>query len=347
MNRFSTTAKTLKTLTGVILTATVLQSCHSMEEWDNTAMGNFDALWTVVDQHYCYFEQKGIDWDSIYNVYAPHARNCRTGEQLFDVCANMLNELRDGHVNLSSSFNVSYYRDWWSQYPQNYDARLVEERYMHFNWRTASGLQYYILPEKVGYIRYSSFSSPIGEGNLDAVLSYLSECNGLIIDVRDNGGGEMTNVETLVSRFISSHTLAGYIIHKTGPGHNDFSEPYAYYYDPATGHVAWRKPVVVLCNRSTFSAANNFVSVMKNIPGVVIAGATTGGGSGMPLSLEIPVGWSVRMSACPVLDCHGKDTENGVEPTPGHAVDLDPALAAQGIDSMIEHAIATINSSNP
>ena len=325
-----------------IATLLVLSTCHSLEDYDNTAMGNFDALWNTVDRHYCFFEQKGIDWDSVYTVYEPHARNCSTSYALFDVCAKMLDELRDGHVNLGSSFNTSYYRKWWSDYPQNYDQRLVEEHYLHFNWKTAGGMRYAILPEGVGYIRYASFTNPVGEGNLNAILNYFATCKGIIIDVRDNGGGDMTNVERIVRRFIKGRILAGYISHKTGPGHNDFSKPYAYYYEPIEGALTWLKPVVVLTNRSTFSAGNDFVSVMRSLPQVTIVGATTGGGSGMPLSSELPIGWTVRMSACSVLDSEGKSTENGVNPTPGQEVDLDPEAAARGIDTMLERAIAVL-----
>lgn len=320
-----------------------LPSCHSLEDYDNSAIGNFDALWETVDAHYCFFREKNIDWDSVRTVYRPQAANCNTAQQLFDVCARMLDCLEDGHVNLSSSFNTSYYRKWWSDYPQNYDARLVEEHYLHFDWKTAGSLQYAILPEKIGYIRYASFSSPIGEGNLDAVLSYFALCNGIIIDIRDNGGGDMTNVEKLVRRFIDKRILAGYISHKTGPGHGDFSSPYPYYYDPLPGRQLWLKPVAVLTNRSTFSAANNFTSVMKSLPQVYIVGATTGGGAGMPISSELPIGWSVRMSACSVLDPEGHSTENGVDPSEGQSVDLDPEAAAQGRDSMIDHAVRLLN----
>ena len=192
-------------------------------------------------------------------------------------------------------------------------------------------------------MHYSSFSAAIGEGNLDSILAYCAAADGLIIDVRDNGGGSMTNVETLVARFIPQRTLAGSICHKTGPGHNDFSEPYAYYYDPAPSYrVMWGKPVVVLCNRSTFSAANNFVSVMKSLPNVRIVGATTGGGSGMPFSSELTNGWGVRFSASPVRDPEGHLTEFGVEPSEGCAVDLDPVEALAGRDTMLDFAVATV-----
>ena len=202
------------------------------------------------------------------------------------------------------------------------------------------------MPQNIGYINYSSFSNAIGEGNLDEVLFHLISCNGLIIDVRNNGGGNLTNVETLVSRFITDRTLAGYISHKTGPGHNDFSNPEPFYYYPAEqGRVMWGKAVVVLTNRSTFSAANNFVSIMKYLPNVKIVGATTGGGSGMPYSSELPNGWGVRFSAVPMLDAQGVLTEMGVEPTEGCAVDMSPVDVMNGRDTILDFAIEYLTKS--
>ena len=334
----------MKKILTLIFAIIALTSCHEVEEWENNPQGNFEALWTILDEHYCFFEEKGVDWDSIYNVYSPRIVDKMTRYELFKVCSEMLNELRDGHTNLIAPFNVSYYHQWWSNYPQNYDARLWKEHYLNFNYLQASGLVYGILPQNIGYINYSSFSNAIGNGNLDEVLAHLYACNGLIIDIRNNGGGNLTNVETLVARFITQRTLAGYICHKTGPGHSDFSEPYPFYYQPAgPGRVMWGKAVVVLTNRSTFSAANNFVSIMKYLPNVKIVGATTGGGSGMPLSSEMPNGWGVRFSACSILDPQGNVTEFGIAPSPGCEINLNPQAALQGHDTMIDFAINLLN----
>lgn len=326
---------------------TVFSACHSIEEWNEDRVGNFEALWSVVDQHYCFFDEKDIDWNEVYSRYRPRVTNKMGGLEFFNLCADMLDELKDGHVNLSSSFKVSYYRQWWSDYPQNFDARLIEQHYLKFNYSTVGGMDYAVLPDNIGYIRYKSFAYAVGEGSLDAILTQFALCKGIVIDVRDNGGGDMTNVETLVARFIDQRILAGSICHKTGPGHDDFSEPFDYYYDPApAGRTRWIKPVVVLTNRSTFSAANNFVSVMQYLPNVRIVGATTGGGSGMPYSSEIPCGWGVRMSACPVYDATGIATEHGVDPSPGCAVDLDPVKALAGIDTMLDFAMTLLLSDN-
>lgn len=321
-----------------------LSSCHSMEEYTDDPRGNFEALWSILDEHYCFFDQKDVDWSRVHDTYSRRISDNMTREELFIVCADMLAELRDGHVNLTAPFNTSYYRAWWSDYPQNFNKRIIEENYFNFNYRQSSGMMYGFLEENIGYIYYESFSSPVGEGNLDYALNFLSSANGLIIDVRDNGGGSLTNVETFVSRFIDRPTLVGYISHKTGPGHNDFSEPYAITYKPAEeGRIRWGKPIVVLTNRSTFSAANNFASIMKNLPGVTIVGSVTGGGSGVPFSSEIPCGWSIRFSSCSMLDALGNSTEAGITPSEGCAVDLDPLEALNGRDTMLEKAIEILN----
>ena len=315
-------------------------SCHDIPEYADNPRGNFEALWRTLDEHYCFFSEKDVDWDDVYSRYSPMVSDRMSSEELFIVCAAMLDELSDGHTNLSSSFNTSYYRKWWSDYPQNYNARLIEEQYFNFNYRQTGGVKFGILQQNIGYMGIASFANGIGESNLDNILYYLRTCDGLIIDLRDNGGGAMTTVETIVARFITERTLAGYISHKKGPGHDDFSEPYAYYIDPAEqGRIMWGKPVAILTNRSTFSAANNLVSIMKTFPQVSIVGATTGGGSGMPFSSELPNGWGIRFSAAPVLDPLGQTTEFGIEPTEGCAIDLDPQAALLGHDTILDFAI--------
>ena len=326
-----------------MLLGAVMPACHGIGDYSSDPQGNFEQLWKILDEHYCFFEQKGIDWDEIHAKYAPRVSQNMTDEELFGVCSDMLNELHDGHTNLSAPFATSYYTKWWSDYPQNYNERLVEEFYFNFNYRSLGGIRYGILPQNIAYIHYSSFTYGIGEGNLDSVLAYCATCDGLVFDVRDNGGGSITNVERFVARFISERLEAGTICHKNGPGHGDFSKPYPFSFDPApAGRIMWGKPVVVLCNRSTFSAANNFVSIMKCLPNVIVAGATTGGGSGMPFSSELSNGWGVRFSASPVRDPQGNLTEFGVDPTEGCAVDLDPYAALEGRDTMLDFAVSLL-----
>ena len=319
----------------------LLAGCAQQDDFDSDQVGNFEALWSIMDEHYSFFDYKQVNWDEVHQRYRALVSNKMTDRELFDICGEMLKELRDGHTNLIASHDVSRY--WiWEQWPVNYDERLIDEHYLNFNYKLACGIKYQILPGNFGYMYYGSFSSDIGEGNLDLILSYLSTADGLIIDVRNNGGGLLTNVETLVSRFIGGKTLAGYISHKTGPGHNELSEPYAYYFEPTKNHIHYLKPVVVLANRGSFSATNNFVSIMKSLDQVTVVGDTTGGGCGLPFTSELPNGWRVRFSACPIMDNEGRLTEFGV--APDVRVDMDPNDRTS--DAILETAIHILTNSS-
>ena len=315
-------------------------SCHDEPEYKNDLLGNFYALADIIDQHYCFFEDKNLDWNEIVSKYRETLPDTITVIDFFMVCSQMLDELQDGHVNLSSRFATSYYKNWWSDYPQDFNLRTLEEYYLDFNWLTTNGIMYKQIQNEIAYIYYPSFSYTISETSLDYILAILANSRGLIIDIRDNGGGALTNINTLVGRFIDQPFIGGYLMHKTGPGHNDFSEPYPMKYEPAQeGRIKWTGDIIVLTNRSCFSAANNFVSVMKDLPNVRIVGAKTGGGGGMPFSSEMPIGWSVRFSACPILDAKGNVIENGIDPSPGCEVHSPEEELAQGKDAILDFAI--------
>ncbi len=325
----------------ILLTLLPLASCHDQPEWKNDPYGNFDALWQIIDEHYCFFAYKDVDWQEVRLRYRAKVHDGITSRELFDLCSEMLKELQDGHTNLISAFDVSRY--WiWEQYPVNYDERLIDEHYLHFNYRRASGIKYQVLDNNYAYMYYGDFASGIGDGNLDVIFSQLASSDGLVIDVRSNGGGYLTNVETLVGRFIDERTYAGSIQHKTGTGHNEFSNPYDYYFEPAHNRVHYNKPVVVLANRGSFSATNNFVSIMKSLPNVTIVGDVTGGGCGLPFTGELPNGWSIRFSAAPITGPDGELTEFGVEPDV--KVNMTEADVAQGRDTILEKAFEILKS---
>ena len=321
-----------------IVLCAMLASCSKIEVYDNTPKGNFEALWNIIDERYCFFDYKaeeyGLDWDAVYHQYKRKIADDMSSTGLFEVLGDMLDELRDGHVNLYAAHDMARYWNFHEGYAANFSEEILVH-YLGTDYKIASGLRYTILPDNIGYIYVPSFSNSIGEGNLDECLHALAICRGLIIDVRDNGGGNLSYAETLAARFTNERVLTGYICHKTGKGHSDFSSPEPIYLE-SSDRLRWQKPVCVLTNRSSYSATNDFVKIMRSLPLVTIVGDRTGGGSGLPFSSELPNGWSVRFSACPSFDADMRHTEFGIDPD--IHVEMTDEDRSRGLDTIIETA---------
>jgi len=307
----------------------------------NTYKGNFEALWQIIDTKYCYLDYKKINWDSIHTVYKTKVNLVSTDDDFFDLMAGMLNELKDGHVNLYSDFNKSRYWKWFTDYPSNFNSSLIyNPRYLGDNYRIAGGFNYQkIANGTIGYMYYGDFSNTFYDNNIALIFQYFADCRGLIIDVRDNGGGYLDLSEQLASYFFTQEKVTGYMSHKTGTGHSDFSKPVEIK-TPAHKTIQWQAPVVILTNRLSYSATNAFVCRMKQAPNAVIVGDKTGGGGGMPLSSEIPNGWMVRFSAVPMFDANMNQIEWGIDPDV--KISLTSADETKGYDTIIERAISLI-----
>jgi hypothetical protein len=307
----------------------------------DTYKGNFESLWKIIDTKYCYLDYKNINWDSIHTVYKARVDTVTDQYRFFDMMGRMLGELKDGHVNLYSDFDKSRYWKWFTDYPSNFNSSLVfSDRYLGDDYRIAGGFRYKkIANGNIGYMYYSDFSNEFTDTNISLILKYFSECKGLIIDVRDNGGGYLDLSEDLASYFFKEEEITGYMIHKTGTGHSDFSKPVEIK-TPAHETIQWQRPVVILTNRMSFSATNSFVCRMKLAPNAMIVGDKTGGGGGLPLSSELPNGWMVRFSAEPMFDAGMNQIEWGIDPDV--KVSLSATDEANGYDTIIEKAITLI-----
>lgn len=318
----------------------LLTSCFEQEpQYVNTYQGNLDALWRIIDERYCYLDYKNIDWKAVKVDYDARLSKVKNELELFDLMASMLAELKDGHVNLISDFDVSRYHDWYLKYPANFNAGIIfgaDSKYLGPTYRRAGGLRYGTLYDgTVGYIYYGDFTVAFTDANMSRIFDAFRNCTSLIIDVRNNGGGAILYAEQLASYFFPEERLTGYLRHKTGRGHSDFSD-YIRVKTKAHSFLHWDKgPVALLCNRMSYSATNDFINRMSTLDNVITVGDTSGGGGGIPLSSELPNGWSLRFSASPMYDIDKRDTEFGIEPD--FKQDMNPADEKN--DAIIERAI--------
>ncbi len=321
-----------------LATLMLLTSCEKVflaKDPSTDPMTQFEHLWKAVDEQYAYFALKGIDWDSVYTAYRPRIEETMDEQVLFDVLAGMLHVLRDGHVNLTAPFDRSRNWDWFLDHPVNFNHTVVYRNYLGKEYRITGPLHHTVI-DSVLYVYYASFGKTISEAHLDILTERAEGLKGMIIDIRDNGGGSSGNADRLASMLTDEKRLYGRSRIKTGPEHDAFSGWSDMHIHPRAGRV-FTGQVVVLCNRHSYSASSRFALMMQALPHVTLMGDQTGGGGGIPVFGELPNGWIYRLSATQTVDPEGNHIEEGV------AVDvqvtLDPADEAAGIDTIIEEAL--------
>jgi C-terminal processing protease CtpA/Prc len=329
----------MKTLFAFFTVALALSSCEKIifepDLGSKNPMTNFDYLWNEIDKKYSYFELKNIDWDAIKNKYRSRLSDSSSEEELFSVLASMLNELKDDHTNLVSPFNISRY-DIALQNPDNSYFRTIQKHYIPDVWVTESGMAHGFLDgNKIGYILYNSFLINFTDQEMDFILNRYKNTNGIILDLRGNGGGTLTNVPRLLARFIETKTLAAYTITRNGEKRNEFGAKQPFYLTPYKG-LRYKKPIVVLTDRGSYSATTFFALATKALPHFILLGDTTGGGGGLPNGGQLPNGWTYRFSVSQLLDVNGNNyAEAGVPPNINVAFDWSDLTKDKILDRAI------------
>ncbi len=296
----------------------------------------FDHLWQDVHERYSYFELKGIDWHEVGDRHRERVHDGMPEKELFSVLADMLNELRDGHVNLTSPFNRSRNWGYFQDFPLNYNQGVIDRHYLKSDFWITGPLRNQII-DSVLYVNYRSFMDEISDAHLNELMERAQGLRGVIIDVRSNGGGSMLNAERLASSFTEQSYLFGRVRIKTGPCESCFSSWNDMRVFPRNGPQYLGK-VVVLTDRTSFSTTTYFAEMMRQNENAVLVGDMTGGGGGTPAYGELANGWIYRFSATQVVSVEGEHLELGVP------VDFDVQLLPEdeheGVDTIIEFALS-------
>jgi hypothetical protein len=295
----------------------------------------FEHLWTDLLHRYSYFELKEIDWEHVKLQYEPRIQDGMSEHELFEALADLLFELEDGHVNLTSPFNRSRNWDWFQDFPLNYNQGIIDRNYLGKDFWITGPLRNQII-DNILYINYRAFTDELTTATIDAIVERAHGHAGVIIDVRSNGGGSDLNVMRLAGAFTDESYTYGKVRIKDGP----CSECFSSWTDltvTARSGPTYKGKVVVLTNRASYSATTYFAEMMKVNPRVTLMGASTGGGGGSPAYGELPNGWLYRFSATQAIARDGRHLEIGV-PVDVEA-GLDQSDETKGIDTIIERAL--------
>ncbi len=274
---------------------------------------NFENLWQTFNKRYAFFELRGVDWQRQYKIFRPKVTKETTDKELFEIFCAMLAPLKDGHVNLKAKgvdgfkgkYNPEDTPDFYKEFSSDRSVKelfaLSENNLEQKGFGPAKDdttLFRHAKSKKLGYLRVLEFeglSRKKADAALNRIMNAFDGLDGLIVDIRDNPGGTDAMVYQIAGRFVDKERVGHHRRTKTGPGEEDFSEVKTRMLKPL-GKKQFTKPVVLLTNDTSFSAADVFSMVMKELPHVHVIGDHTNGIFSNMFEAKLPNGWKYTFS---------------------------------------------------
>jgi carboxyl-terminal processing protease len=159
------------------------------------------------------------------------------------------------------------------------------------------------LDDGLGYVQISTFGDEGAVAAFDEALEALRDAPGLIIDVRDNGGGDTAIAVPIMGRFVEQRKPYAQMMRRGGERWVEYVEP--------RGPWTYGGVVVVLVDGFSVSMAEGFAMGMRGLGRGVVVGTRTAGLGAAVARRRLPaLGADVQISAEPVFDVEGRPRED-------------------------------------
>jgi len=306
----------MKKITFVLLLLTSLYSCNDEIVIKDTPINVYNVFWKTLNERYVYLNEKSVDCDSVYNTYSSRVTLMKNSEELSVVFQEIINLFKDKHLGIvkNSGVYLGYYPlDTIGFFYPLYSGKYGFELFPRFSGNNGLSIVYQHETKKYIYIQYNSFIAKTDLQFFQDQLKKLSFSDGIIIDIRNNGGGFSNYALELASMFFSGERIAFYERPKNNIGKNDYKDPVTVKYYGGN-IIPSTVPIVILTSSNTYSAANLFTYLMHDLPNCVTIGEKTGGGGSSIKSVYLPNGWILFYPNTKNISAKGENMELGLEP---------------------------------
>jgi len=302
----------------VFLTNSCTKSIENVSRPENYVDGTFsdvfEAFWNGMNNNYVFWDVDTTDWDAMYRRYQPIFAKMNVNDsgdvrKSINYFRLMTQGLVDSHYNLSfaypgvadSSIDPSYGRKMDTIHPPvNYGSFVsgyLDRGYVYGidnatdpnNPRAALAgtfnkeVLYFYCDEFELKSSYESSANNDVRKALDYFFTKLANpagLKGVIIDVRGNPGGEVTDLNFLLGRMVTSPLTFGYTRYKNGNGRLDYTPWAPAIITPQKGAVSLNIPVIALADAWSASLAELTTMAIHSMPNGKFIGETTWGANG-------------------------------------------------------------------
>lgn len=202
----------------------------------------------------------------------------------------------------------------------------AEEREQHkrdLTWMNHGFSKVERLPGNIGYLEFLNFLDPeLGADTVAAAMNFINGTDALIIDMRQNGGGDPAMVALVCSYLFGPEPVhLNDLYWREGNRTNEFWTK-----KEVAGKRYLNKDVYVLTSKRTFSGAEEFTYNLKNLKRATIIGETTGGGAHPGGGFRITEHFGMFVPTGRAISPITKTNWEGTGVTPDIAVRADQAL---------------------
>jgi C-terminal processing protease CtpA/Prc len=179
------------------------------------------------------------------------------------------------------------------------------------------------LPFNIGYLDLAGFS-PAKEAaeTIAAAMTVLAHSDALIVDMRNNGGGDAAASTLLASYLFDKRTHLADFHYREG---NRIEQRWSADVVPGLRY-GQKKDVYILTSKDTFSAGEDFTYALKNLKRATVIGETTGGGANAGDNRRLLPNFSVFVPLSRLISPVTKTNWEGVGVTPDVSVCAGDAL---------------------
>jgi carboxyl-terminal processing protease len=320
----------------------VLVSCESLLFEPvpvNDPEALFENLWTTFETDYAPFEQRNVNWQEQYEIFRPQVTANTTDDELYLIFTQLLRTLNDGHISLVTPnrkiFNSNIYFDQ-EKSDSLFNLDLIESKYLNNDFEeNGAGGNIFGKIGNIGYWHIRWISDNLL--STDEILDFFETTDGLIIDLRNNAGGDMTYTFSEMGRLTDQVRFTHRSKTKNGPGADDYTEWYNWDLSPGTPY--FDKPIVLITDRYTISAGERTTMALKTLPNLTHIGDTTNGAHSTKIGKELPNGWYYSVSPQIIEVAEGVSME-GIGLIPDILVKNTIEEIEAGRDKSLEAAIA-------
>lgn len=188
------------------------------------------------------------------------------------------------------------------------------------------------LPFNIGYLNLSAFApAKSAAATIAATMATLTYTDALIIDLRENGGGDPSTVSLIASYLLDERThLSDMYYRKRNVTEQMWTMP-----SLGGPHYGQKKEVYILTSKDTFSAAEDLSYTLKHLKRATIVGEATGGGA--------HPGDMVRLSAHMHVFMPNGRSINPITKTNWEGVGVAPDMSVAAEDALKTAQIAVLN----